>query len=187
MATCFRCNKASCLPCIAQSLTRTAWTQTKEGGCKDQLLRLPSEPRSVVWELFMGQVRPLQLMSRRSFSITTKHVASHHTTGCAWHGGKRGNSRSVSHLSNQDWVAYRMGENLDQVAHMPDWLCPACRNICNCSGVTCQRLSAFWLPTKQLEKEAVKLGFESVSTMALALCNGCLQHSVISGSPLCRS
>ena len=66
-----------------------------------------------------------------------------------------------------------MGENLEQVAQIPDWLCPACRNICNCSGVTCQRLSALWLPTKQLEKEAVKLGFESVSITGTGAGYGC--------------
>jgi len=45
---------------------------------------------------------------------------------------------------------------------MPDWLCPVCRYICNCSGATCQRLSRNWLPTNQLEREAVNLRFESV-------------------------
>ena len=56
----------------------------------------------------------------------------------------------------------RIGENLNQVLRMPDWLCPVCRDICNCSGALCQRLSRNWLPTNQLEREAMKLGFASV-------------------------
>ena len=69
---------------------------------------------------------------------------------------------------------------------MPDWLCPACRNICNCSGVTCQRLSAFWLPTKQLEKEAVKLGFESVSAVGIGTEYRCWNPALTPESHLVR-
>jgi hypothetical protein len=42
---------------LLPALNDTGAMQAKEGGRKDHLLRLPFEPRSVVWELLMGQVR----------------------------------------------------------------------------------------------------------------------------------
>ena len=32
-----------------------------------------------------------------------------------------------------------MGENVEEALANPAWRCPVCRDICNCSGVGCQR------------------------------------------------
>ncbi len=45
----------------------------------------------------------------------------------------------------------------------PDWICPCCRDICNCSGVNCMRLKRGWFPTNQLSREAGDQGYKSVA------------------------
>lgn len=47
------------------------------------------------------------------------------------------------------------------------WLCPCCRYICNCSGVSCQRLSRGLAATSQLKSEAKHLSYRSVSALGL--------------------
>jgi Zinc-finger domain of monoamine-oxidase A repressor R1 len=56
----------------------------------------------------------------------------------------------------------RVGENIDEVRQLSDWQCPACRDICNCSGANCMRLKRGWFPTNQLSHEANAMGFNSV-------------------------
>ena len=43
------------------------------------------------------------------------------------------------------------------------WRCPACQDLCNCSGATCSRYQKGLEPTEQLHHEAVGKGFKSVS------------------------
>lgn len=57
----------------------------------------------------------------------------------------------------------RVGENIDEVRDRSDWQCPACRDLCNCSGANCMRLKRGWFPTNQLSHEATQMGFASVS------------------------
>ena len=82
----------------------------------------------------------------------------------------------------------RFGENLDEALANPEWRCPVCRDICNCSGVTCLRARRNllcvarhswappnWMtdapspspplksPTKQLVHEAGNMGYRSVA------------------------
>jgi hypothetical protein len=57
----------------------------------------------------------------------------------------------------------RVGENVDEVRGRPDWACPACRDVCNCSGANCMRLKRGWFPTAQLAHEAREQGFRSVA------------------------
>lgn len=47
------------------------------------------------------------------------------------------------------------------------WLCPCCRYICNCSGISCQRLSRGLAATSQLKSEAKHLSYRSVSAVGL--------------------
>ncbi len=42
------------------------------------------------------------------------------------------------------------------------WRCPACQDLCNCSGATCSRYQKGLEPTEQLHHEAVSKGFKSV-------------------------
>jgi hypothetical protein len=57
----------------------------------------------------------------------------------------------------------RIGENIDEVRDRSDWVCPACRDICNCSGANCMRLKRGWFPTNQLSHEAREQGYKSVA------------------------
>eukprot|EP00775_Hariotina_reticulata_P006218 gene6218-6455_t len=62
----------------------------------------------------------------------------------------------------------RMGENIEEVLRQPDWRCPACRGICNCSAHNCQRARRGLRVTDQLVHEATSLGFKSEASAALA-------------------
>ncbi|CEF99415.1 Zinc-finger domain of monoamine-oxidase A repressor R1 [Ostreococcus tauri] len=57
----------------------------------------------------------------------------------------------------------RMGENLDEARADPEWRCPVCRDICNCSGANCLRAKRNLFPTQQLTGEALQYGWQSVA------------------------
>lgn len=57
----------------------------------------------------------------------------------------------------------RVGENIDEVLKRTDWLCPCCRDLCNCSSANCMRIKRGWFPTNQLSHEAKEQGFRSVA------------------------
>ncbi|KAK6150662.1 hypothetical protein DH2020_015594 [Rehmannia glutinosa] len=54
----------------------------------------------------------------------------------------------------------RYGENVIEVNQNPEWVCPVCRGICNCSR--CRRDKG-WMPTGSIYRRVVKLGFKSVA------------------------
>ncbi|KAM7470715.1 hypothetical protein LguiA_008898 [Lonicera macranthoides] len=54
----------------------------------------------------------------------------------------------------------RYGENVIEANENPDWTCPACRGICNCSR--CRRING-WAPTGSIYKKVQSLGFKSVA------------------------
>ena len=56
-----------------------------------------------------------------------------------------------------------MGENIEEALANPAWRCPVCREICNCSGVNCQRARRDLAPTQQLHFEASNYGWDSVA------------------------
>jgi hypothetical protein len=60
----------------------------------------------------------------------------------------------------------RVGENIDEVLQWPEWRCPVCRDVCNCSGVNCIRARRNLFPTNQLIHEATRLGYPSVRATA---------------------
>ncbi|QDZ19051.1 monoamine-oxidase A repressor R1 Zinc-finger domain-containing protein [Chloropicon primus] len=57
----------------------------------------------------------------------------------------------------------RYGENLDEALANPNWRCPACRDICICSGANCLRARRNLFPTNHLYHEADSLGYKSVA------------------------
>eukprot|EP00890_Picochlorum_soloecismus_P001686 jgi/Picsp_1/2518/NSC_00749-R1_protein len=59
-----------------------------------------------------------------------------------------------------DCLFMRYGENIDQVGEMPDWICPCCRDICNCSF---HRTKKGWSPTGTLYRYAIAQGYPSVA------------------------
>jgi len=60
-------------------------------------------------------------------------------------------------------LALRMGERLADALADPDWRCPCCRDLCNCSGVGCLRARRGLEPTNQLASEARAYGHPSVA------------------------
>ncbi|KAJ4827428.1 hypothetical protein Tsubulata_011081 [Turnera subulata] len=59
-----------------------------------------------------------------------------------------------------DCLFTRYGENVLEVNQNPSWICPVCRDICNCS--LCRKEKG-WLPTGNLYRKVTKLGFKSVA------------------------
>lgn len=86
-----------------------------------------------------------------SSNILSKHL---HINIFCWLGYK------VSHLKiTTNFVTFvciwspsmcRYGENVLEVNDNPDWICPVCRGICNCSR--CRRVKG-WAPTGQIYKK----------------------------------
>ncbi|CAI9108841.1 OLC1v1008539C1 [Oldenlandia corymbosa var. corymbosa] len=54
----------------------------------------------------------------------------------------------------------RYGENVIEVSENPEWICPVCRGICNCSR--CRRKKG-WEPTGLIYEKVKSLGFKSVA------------------------
>ncbi|KAG6509020.1 uncharacterized protein LOC121982323 [Zingiber officinale] len=54
----------------------------------------------------------------------------------------------------------RYGENILEISKNPNWICPVCRGICNCS--LC-RIKKGLIPTGILYKKVVNLGYKSVA------------------------
>ena len=59
-----------------------------------------------------------------------------------------------------DCLYMRYGENLDEVACNPSWVCPPCRDLCNCSF---HRSKRGWCPTGTLYRKSIAEGYASVA------------------------
>ncbi|KAM4128482.1 hypothetical protein ACJW30_02G170100 [Castanea mollissima] len=59
-----------------------------------------------------------------------------------------------------DCLYMRYGEHVLEALQNPNWICPPCRGICNCS--LCRQAKG-WPPTGTLYKKISKLGFKSVA------------------------
>ncbi|XP_049383378.1 uncharacterized protein LOC125847741 [Solanum stenotomum] len=59
-----------------------------------------------------------------------------------------------------DCLYMRYGEHVLEVNKNPNWLCPVCRGICNCS--LCRQAKG-WAPTGALYRKIAKLGYKSVA------------------------
>ncbi|KAH8498391.1 hypothetical protein H0E87_017337 [Populus deltoides] len=59
-----------------------------------------------------------------------------------------------------DCLFMRYGENVIEVNQNPNWICPVCRGICNCS--LCRHAKG-WAPTGNLYRKVIRLGFKSVA------------------------
>ncbi|KAK1293280.1 hypothetical protein QJS10_CPB17g02545 [Acorus calamus] len=59
-----------------------------------------------------------------------------------------------------DCLYMRYGENVLEANKNPNWICPPCRGICNCS--LC-RIKKGWNPTGYLYRKVQNLGFKSVA------------------------
>ncbi|XP_006338244.1 uncharacterized protein [Solanum tuberosum] len=59
-----------------------------------------------------------------------------------------------------DCLYMRYGEHVLEANKNPNWLCPVCRGICNCS--LCRQAKG-WAPTGALYRKIAKLGYKSVA------------------------
>ncbi|EXC35386.1 hypothetical protein L484_026711 [Morus notabilis] len=59
-----------------------------------------------------------------------------------------------------DCLYMRYGEHVLEAIENPNWICPVCRGICNCSFC---RQAKGWAPTGTLYKKISQLGFKSVA------------------------
>ncbi|ANM67996.1 Zinc-finger domain of monoamine-oxidase A repressor R1 [Arabidopsis thaliana] len=59
-----------------------------------------------------------------------------------------------------DCLYMRYGEHVLEALENPDWICPVCRDICNCSFC---RTKKGWLPTGAAYRKIHKLGYKSVA------------------------
>ncbi|XP_030462578.2 uncharacterized protein LOC115682490 [Syzygium oleosum] len=59
-----------------------------------------------------------------------------------------------------DCLYMRYGEHVLEARQNPNWVCPVCRGICNCS--LCRQAKG-WPPTGPLYKKVSRLGFKSVA------------------------
>ena len=59
-----------------------------------------------------------------------------------------------------DCLFMRYGENITEVNENKDWICPHCRDLCNCSF---HRSRRGWAPTGQMYPHASGLGYASVA------------------------
>jgi hypothetical protein len=59
-----------------------------------------------------------------------------------------------------DCLFMRYGEHVDEANANPDWRCPMCRDLCNCSF---HRSKRGWAPTGTLYRHAIAEGYKSVA------------------------
>jgi hypothetical protein len=110
---------------------------------------------------FEGRHQTHFLFSNCAFEMPTQHIQTRVTLlqiydqvdGVTCHQcrqktlGKRTQCSQCNSLFGQfcgDCLYMRYGENVDEVAEKVDWVCPCCRDLCNCSA---HRSRAGWAPT----------------------------------------
>lgn len=59
-----------------------------------------------------------------------------------------------------DCLYMRYGENINEVSCNPSWVCPPCRDLCNCSF---HRSKRGWCPTGTLYRKSIAEGYASVA------------------------
>ncbi|GLT39988.1 hypothetical protein SLA2020_141510 [Shorea laevis] len=59
-----------------------------------------------------------------------------------------------------DCLSMRYGENVIEANQNPNWICPVCRGVCNCSR--CRRGKG-WAITGDIYRKVVKMGYKSVA------------------------
>ncbi|MBA0803113.1 hypothetical protein Gohar_013361 [Gossypium harknessii] len=77
--------------------------------------------------------------------------------------GHRTNCSKCNMVQGQfcgDCLYMRYGEHVLEANENPNWVCPVCRGICNCS--LCRQAKG-WAPTGSLYRKITKMGFKSVA------------------------
>ncbi|XVE49127.1 hypothetical protein DITRI_Ditri01bG0057500 [Diplodiscus trichospermus] len=80
-----------------------------------------------------------------------------------------------------DCLYTRYGEHVIEVNQNPNWICPVCRGICNCS--ICRQQKG-WKPTGAIYRKVKRLGFKSVGHYLIRTYRGQVNtESVVSAEP----
>ncbi|XP_020104611.1 uncharacterized protein LOC109721402 isoform X2 [Ananas comosus] len=95
---------------------------------------------------------------------TEEHEKLLGTCGMTWtlfvDGYAKDGARIYDHIKGKTCHQCRYGENVLEANKNPNWICPVCRGICNCS--LC-RVKKGWTPTGPLYKKVTSLGYKSVA------------------------
>ncbi|RID77248.1 hypothetical protein BRARA_A00176 [Brassica rapa] len=111
-----------------------------------------------VWELFVDGYGPDGKRIYDSVKGKTCHQCRQKTLGHRTQCSKC--HPSVTGQFCGDCLYMRYGEHVLETLENPDWICPGCRGICNCS--LCRKRKG-WLPTGNAYKKVCKLGYKSVA------------------------
>ncbi|CAF2146536.1 unnamed protein product [Brassica napus] len=111
-----------------------------------------------VWELFVDGYAPDGKRIYDSVKGKTCHQCRQKTLGHRTQCSKC--HPSVTGQFCGDCLYMRYGEHVLETLENPDWICPGCRGICNCS--LCRKRKG-WLPTGNAYKKVCKLGYKSVA------------------------
>uniref|UniRef100_M4D5G8 Zinc-finger domain-containing protein n=2 Tax=Brassica campestris TaxID=3711 RepID=M4D5G8_BRACM len=111
-----------------------------------------------VWELFVDGYGPDGKRIYDSVKGKTCHQCRQKTLGHRTQCSKC--HPSVTGQFCGDCLYMRYGEHVLETLENPDWICPGCRGICNCS--LCRKRKG-WLPTGNAYKKVRKLGYKSVA------------------------
>ncbi|XP_048335958.2 uncharacterized protein LOC107424729 [Ziziphus jujuba] len=109
------------------------------------------------WELFVDGCGPDGKRIYDPVKGKTCHQCRQKTLGHRTHCCK---CNKVQGQFCGDCLYMRYGEHVLEAIENPDWMCPACRGICNCS--LCRQAKG-WAPTGTLYKKISQLGFKSVA------------------------
>ncbi|KAL4581242.1 hypothetical protein LXL04_017452 [Taraxacum kok-saghyz] len=82
-----------------------------------------------------------------------RHKTSSHRTNCC-------TCKAIQGQFCGDCLFTRYGENVLEAMENPDWVCPVCRDICNC--IQCRKLKGL-KPLGSVYFKALRLGFKSVA------------------------
>ncbi|CAN7068523.1 unnamed protein product [Brassica oleracea var. botrytis] len=111
-----------------------------------------------VWELFVDGYAPDGKRIYDPVKGKTCHQCRQKTLGYRTQCSKC--HPSVTGQFCGDCLYMRYGEHVLEALENPDWICPVCRGICNCS--LCRKRKG-WLPTGNAYKKVCKLGYKSVA------------------------
>ncbi|EMS52066.1 hypothetical protein TRIUR3_08266 [Triticum urartu] len=137
-----------------------------EEGCKEEVYTEEHEKLlgtcATPWTLFVDGYgkdgkRIYDQVRGQTCHQCRQKTLGHHTRCC--------NCQIVQGQFCGDCLYMRYGENVLEAKSNPNWTCPVCRGICNCSICRTKR---GWFPTGNAYRKVVRLGYKSVAHYLIA-------------------
>ncbi|XP_051181016.1 uncharacterized protein [Lolium perenne] len=137
-----------------------------EHGCKEEIYTEEHEKLlgkcEAPWTLFVDGYdrdgkRIYDQVRGQTCHQCRQKTLGHHTRCC--------NCQIVQGQFCGDCLYMRYGENVLEAKKNPNWTCPVCRGICNCSICRTKR---GWFPTGNAYRKVVRLGYKSVAHYLIA-------------------